>query len=253
MEHYKYKLLRLSSSDKENKSDTNSNFTIDLSKLGSQELEKCIGISLVESSFVNCFYNVRTGVNNTLSILQTGQTRQDIILPEGFYTGNLLIQKLKTEIDNVLVGDSVSITFDQFDQKLIFTLTTGTLIIYNDNISTLASTLGFISTTIPKQTNKADYVVKLNGLEQAYIHVDNVCDDSLIDKKHGSTHAVLKVINMNSEYLGTQFYESHTSDRVIFQKPKSLNRIWKIRLTNSRNEDLDLQNYTLKLIIAIFH
>ena len=254
MDYYKYKLLRVSSEDKIAASQSNTDFSIDISKITHPAKDKCIGVSLIECAFENFIYNVRAGINDTLSIQENGQARQNITIPEGYYNFNDIVTKLTADINTALTGGTVAITDNTYNKKFVFTFTGTTCKVIVDNISNLSNTLGFTTTTPTfAAVITADKLFRLSGAQQAYLECKQFGRGHLFDSKNNNRRDVLNVIPINSAFGTTVFYSNpNHNDRITWTPPRQFNTL-DFRLTNGDGQPFDIQLSHLKLIIALLY
>lgn len=254
MDFYKYKILKVSSADKIRSTDTNSDFHIDISKVTHDATQRCIGVSLIECAFENFIYNVRTGVNDVFSFEESGQSRVNITFPVGHYNLSEVIIYLTAQINSGLVTGSVVITQNTYNKKLVLTFTGTTAKVLVDGISTISNTLGFYTSTVSFSSSiEAEYLFRLNGVQQAYLNCPQLSRGHLIDSALNNRRDVISVIPVNAGFGETVFYSNpNHNDRITWKNFTTLSELH-FKLTNGLGEALDIQKSNLKLILALLY
>lgn len=253
MDFYKYKLLKVSSDDKRLSSETNASFSVDISKISHKSTEKAIGCALIEASFENFFYNVRTGINDVFSFQEASQSRTNITFTEGYYSATNLITKLTTDINMALTIGSVVVSQNSISKKLQFVFAGVTAQIIVDNTSNLSDMLGFTLTTGYGNTLTGNSIPRFFGLTHAYLECKELAPSHLFDAKNSNPRDVLSVIPMTAGFGSVNYFSNPVqNDRVTWTTPRPLTLLT-FKLTNADGDVLNLQNGKLKIVLAILY
>lgn len=132
----------------------------------------CNKIELIAANIPNTSYAI-TSSNNTLTVEVTGPSAATITITPGTYTSLSFISELQTKLN----ASGLGLTFTVSISAITFLMTisaTGSFIIYNNSISTIASLLGYPSTTGSATSHTATNVIKLNNTENYFVRFNEV-------------------------------------------------------------------------------
>ncbi len=176
----RHKILRISSVDKNNAFDSNTNFTTVINSGVFNEGIKRMSIQSVE--IPNYFFNI-TSLNNSLKIIDQSAplTTYTISITTGYYNVNQLITELIAKINAVLpTADVSSITLNPIDNVLTFNFTSDVKMVLIG--STIADVIGLSQETIIF-TNLIimDNPVNLVGVTSAYIFCRELAQSNAVE------------------------------------------------------------------------
>ena len=253
------RLILITSNDKNvSESSSNSDFVIYLKE--TYNTQNIIRVLVKDISVPNVFYNIRDGTNgsqnNEFVFLETGEVDEFIILPQGQYTTATLMSALQTAMNTVLVSGTVAITQDPLTQKIVFTFTGTTAIIYNvEDESLLSGPLGITTTTpAPSAVITADALPSLNGIEVVYIHSKEIALNRSIDGGFGLISA-FEDVSFNNVPFGAYAYRQNNDDELAqftYDQPANLSRIT-IVLRDDKGNVLDIGTQNMTIVLKAFY
>lgn len=188
----------------------------------------------VEDRFI-----VRGGVNDTLSVVETGGGTDTVTLSAGTYNGQGLAQELETKLnaggDTGLLTGLYSVSYDAASDRFIITeYSTGgpSAVSLNVPASSAAGTLGFSTTPTPSRAITSDKAVAFNIIsgvnDQFTITVDGTAGASPITISPGAYTAealageIASAINSDANLSGVLVdYGISFKDRFTIVSPSS--------------------------------
>ena len=211
-------------------------------------------VSLHTATIPYTFYNVRSGVNDTISFIADG-TPYDIVLDEGNYSATGLASILKTNLEGV-GGLTAVIDYSRETMKFGFTIT-GITSFEFDMTSTSnsgAELMGMYESdilTIPigvrTLTPKAiDLNDSIHGL---YIR-QNIATKGSLDNESGVFTNILARLPITTNAGGIIFFTPSSNDHETMVSVPVINTIG-IRLTDDRNRSIDLNGHHFQLSMKI--
>lgn len=257
------KLIIISSQDQSvDESNTNSDFVVNLKeRYNTQNIIKV----LVKSIQVpNVFYNVRGGLtapgsgslNNTLLMKETGEADATVSVAEGQYTTSTFIAALQAAMNLVLVASVVAIAQDTLTQRLTFTFTGATVILYNkEDGSLLADVAGITSTSVASAAITADSLPDLSGVDMAFVHSQDIAQAHAIDGDSGLISVVDSVSFHDTAFGATGFLKNDDDELSLIDygdKPLNLSRI-KIVLRDNLGARLDIGSSKMIVMLKCFY
>lgn len=251
------KLLIFSSDDKNTAySGTNSDFTITLKETYSVQNIKSILVKEVQVPHVQ--YNIRASngiVNNSFKMKETGQADATFTIPEGQYVTSTFLTALQSAMNTNLVSGTVVITQTALTQKLNFTFTATTAILYNlDDGNLMADASGITTTTAASANIDADSLLFLTGTELMYIHSPELSENHGIDGDFGLID-VLESISLHDVPFGALAYRQNNDDelaRIKYASLKNLNKV-NINLRDGQGNKIDIGTGKMTVIVKAFY
>jgi hypothetical protein len=263
------KIVVISSSDKEDSSQSNSDFVVALQeKYYTQGVNK---IQVKEISLPNVFYNIRgsgTLRNNRLLINEDG-IYVPFTIPEGQYVisdlGTPPANDLLTTIENLvnpvvaLNGASVSLDFDAVSQKVIWNWTFGGVpygFVPKSEGNLMADVLGIAEgdeSQVGNTTQTPSYTPALNGYNMVYVQSKDLGESNGIDGDFGLIPLVESVSLHDSPFGSYAYKQSNDSElaEVRYENPRNLNRI-NITLRDVEGNKLDIGTNTMTITFKIY-
>jgi hypothetical protein len=252
------KLVTIASSDKDpTESTTNSDFVVYLKeKYTTQEIKY---IMVRDVQVPNVFYNIRSSngtPNNEFKFTQTGQATQLVTIPEGQYNLATFITALQAAINAALVGATVSITQNPLTQRLIFTFTAATAIIYDiEDGNSMGNAAGITTTNIiPVAVINAQSLPDLSGIRMVYVHSIDLARSNTIDGSFGLI-SMAECINLADTPFGnTAYKQSNDSElaSILYADKRNINRIG-IVLRDEDGNRLDIGTSQMTVVLKIFY
>ena len=250
-------LIRIDSQDKSTSSVSNSNFRVNLGN--AYRSAPVTRIVLKQIQFPNNFYNVRTGVDDVLTVQENGQAPFDVTIPQGFWEITDLLTEMKTQIDAGLVGGStVTITLGNQDKKLLFTFSGTTAIVYANasGNSTIATNLGILQTTPGMSTNiTGNAIPSLEGLTEVFLISDTLAPLHTREYNNNQRN-IFASIPITAPFTSQNIYRSQDEelDSIEYPTPGRLIRDIDIRLENREGEAVNLsENHDVKIIFKVYY
>lgn len=218
-----FKLLRISSNDRNSNTSTDHNGNFSVSITSKYFLQRVKSISTIAVWIPNNRSNINS-TNNKLIITEFGQPQATITFDEGQYILSELITELKNKIDAALVGGTVSIAEDIKTKKLTFTYTVATIM---NSISTIAPIIGLINTTPSQLISVMDSIPNLSGDQMLYIHSQALSRSYTLDAKDGTISSFTHVDFSNTPFGTTGYREVNIleQNKIIYRKPLNISTI----------------------------
>ncbi len=254
---YKSRYIKVSSDDRTNISDTNSNFSVQIPSEGG--IVDAISACYIKSAYCqNVFPNVQSYAN-TVFISNNTLTYQ-IMVPPGQYSITTFITALQSAINTAIAPDTVVITQNS-QQKLVFTFSAGTPYLFIYAPSTMAKILGLTanaSDTTPNVVTMQS-IPNLIGTTNVYIRSRAISTSLTIDSNGGTP--VVEILNMNAPF-GFSAYSNYKPDfNYIQYEPYEVMKSFRtidIQLTNDEGNQLEWigginTNFNFEMIIKIYY
>jgi hypothetical protein len=260
------KIVVISSSDKEETSQSNSDFVVALQeKYYTQGVNK---IQVKEVSVPNVFYNIRgsgTLQNNRLIINRDG-VLIPLTIPEGQYVisdlgtppANDLLTTLEFYINTAVAPDSVSLSFDAVSQKVIWTWTglTPFGFVPKSQGNLMADVLGIAEgdeSQIGLTVQTPSYTPALSGLNMVYVQSKDLGESNGIDGDFGLIPLVESVSLHDAPFGSYAYKQSNDSElsEARYDVPRNLNRI-NITLRDVEGNKLDIGTNTMTITFKIY-
>lgn len=251
--------IRISSYDKDPaQSRNNGDFIVELKE---KYLTQNIKSMLLTQAFIpNVFYNVRSSqglINNTIRLLESGQTEINVAIDEGQYTLTELITELQTKINAQLVASVLVITEDPKTKKLTFTFTGNSVIIYGSSDysttegSLLADVIGIKNDSADANVIVMDFIPNLRGYDQLFVHSNTICQGSMVDGNVGLISALVCVPMNNTPFGGMAYFqEGLPENTVIYSQPCNMSVV-RVVLRDSEGNRLDPGSSAVEIIMRV--
>ena len=211
-------------------------------------------VSLHTATIPYTFYNVRTGVNDTLAFIADG-TPYEFNIPAGNYSATGLASVIKTNLDGVS-GLTAVIDYSRETMKFGFTLTGITSFVWDMTATNNdgADLIGLYKTdtlTIPMNTRTlTPKAIDLNdSIHGLYIR-QNIATKSSLDNESGVFTNILARLPITTNAGGIIFYSPQNNDHESMVSVPVVNTIG-IRLTDDRNRSIDLNGHHFQMSIKI--
>ena len=259
------KLLVISSNDKDNPSDSNSDFSVTLKE--SYYTQNVLRVLVKEITIPNVFPNIRgsaygSNQNNTLIIQDT--IDRTITLPEGQYLINSSNPSLDftTILQNAINAVSTStfvVTYNELTNKIEFEVTAGVPVLVYSNAgnanSNMAETLG-ITSNIPiavGNTESAQEQLDLSGIQNVYVHSKEIADTHGIDGDSGLI-ALVDPVNLSNAPYGSYAYKQENDDElasIAYEDVRNLSRL-RIILRDNLGNKLPIGTHKMNIVLKIY-
>lgn len=252
----RFSFVRVSSEDKNNKNDSNSNFNVNLAPSGGN-LAQVTKVSLKYVTCPNAFYNVPVG-KNILVFVDSGAplVEKSVIVQEGQYNASQFILALQTGINAQVTSGTVTVTLDPITQKLNF-VSPGLPIKFIYATSTMADIVGFgPNDTQSLQSLTMPYPINLSGEPEVYIHSKTLAIGRLNEAQ--GNFSVMGVIPMNVAFGENAYYtapdeELDTISYAPYQTARTLEQI-DITLRARDGRILNLpNNFYFAMILQVYY
>jgi hypothetical protein len=255
------KLLRISSHDKINGSDSNTDFTVSLQN--SDIAKDIVGISLVSLSFTNAAYNVDTSNNTFKFRVASVGTDATVSVPIGQYTTLQLMTQLQTELNSYhltnLTSETVTITQDPITNKITINSTPGVDLTTYYNLAdgnAMATLLGIGTTSPATSSFTFSDLPDLVGLRVVSLHSRSLANSNMVDAQ-GLVVNSLATIHVDTPFGSNQVYYSQdlNIDQNLFSRSgRNLTTI-DIRLRNPLRDGaiVDLHGHELCAVFRIYY
>ena len=259
------KLIVISSEDKDNSSNSNSDFVVSLKEsYYTQNIER---IMVKDIIVPNVFPNIRgesyiSSQNNIFRFQDVlGNLSAPVVIPEGQYVistlgvppANDLITVLETIYNTTvaLPGETVSITLDPITNKLNFTFAGGIGFNFaNTTDSPLNDVLGIVGPLPSGSLNiDAQSIPDLGGYPMVYVHSKKLAESNGIDGDFGLISLAEAVSWVDAPY-GSYGYRQNNDDElssIIYDNPRNLNRI-QITLRDNKGNKLDIGTHKMTIV-----
>ena len=245
------RLVRISSKDRSQTSNSRYDIVYDTNDYDLQLIKKVV---LKSAIIPNTMYNVNT-YNNVFKFDYNGGDQQ-FTVPVGQYDINDIIGELTTQIDAIITPQTVSIVQTALTQKLTFTLSAGTLILYNeDDGNLLGGVLGINETSsAPAISQTADSLTSLEGLKNVYIASKTLSNHTAMITRNKSKQNIFCNIPITATFgsISTVEEDESTLDYTNFHNKKNISSI-DIKLLDENNNVLDLNGSDWILIFRVYH
>lgn len=253
------KIVIINSANKDSVLMSNSDFTVTL--LEKFYTQNVVGVVISDCIIPNCFYNIRDGtsgansgiVNNVLTLSENGGPNLLVTLPGGQYNTTTLIAALTPLINAVLtVGNTVTIVQDPITQLLTFTFTTLPVQIISNTKVSLATVLGFFSSSTSSLVDTAQFLPDLSGLNNVFIYSEEVADVNGIDGMTG-LQPNLELVSFTNVPFGAFAYKQNNDTnlaKILFDQPRNLNRI-SITLKDAYGNTLNIGTKNLTIVFKV--
>ena len=213
-------------------------------------------ISCIGATIPYTFYNIRTGVNDTI-VIRNGEagTPYTATIVQGNYTATGFATEV-ARVVNLAIGaltTTISLAYQKESMKFLNTYTGSLSTLYWDTTSSknCAIELGINSgTNIPIASgglfpNVADVNGQIHGL---YLRTDLV-SDGVFDSQSKSLSYILARIPIRVNFGGVIFYDSFEGVNHKLELDKRHITSIRIRLTDERNRLIDLNGLNFNLSI----
>jgi hypothetical protein len=262
------KLLVISSDDKDNPSDSNSDFSVTLKE--SYYTQNVLRVLVKEVTIPNVFPNIRgsaygSNQNNTLNI-NDGSFRT-ITLPEGQYlinSSNPLLD-FTTILQNALNAVSTStfvVSYNELTNKIEFEVTAGVPVVlfsssppFGVPTSNMAETLGITSNIqiLVGNTESSQEQLDLSGIQNVYVHSKEIADTHGIDGDSGLI-ALVDPVNLSNAPYGSYAYKQENDDElasIVYEDVRNLSRI-RIILRDNLGNRLPIGTHKMNIVLKIY-
>ena len=257
------KLLVISSEDKDNPADSNSDFTVTLKE--SYYTQNVLRVLVKEITVPNVFPNIRgtdygSSQNNVL--LFTDPSGQVVTLPEGQYLINSsnplldftsILEGLMTSITVA----TISVSYDELTNKIVFEVANdGSPNITILASSPMASVLGITEDLVVPATatpTSPSGQVDLSGYSNVYIHSKEVADTHGIDGDSGLI-ALVDPISLTDAPFGAYAYKQENDDElasIVYEDVRNLSRL-RIVLRDNLGNKLPIGTHTMNIVLKIY-
>lgn len=251
----RFSLLRISSEDKSQPDNTNSDFVVNINPSGGN-ITQVAKVSLKYATCPNVFYNVPSGLN-VLVFEDAGDpgVLQTVTLTPGQYTVQQLITALQTAMNASISTGTVTITLNPTTQKLTFTSSVENITIYLTD-TTMSDIIGLGANTASALTVTMDNPVNLSGEAEVFIHSRIVAISRLYEGS--GNFSVIGVIPLNVAFGQNAYYvapdeELDTIDYQPKQSARTLQQVdVKLRSRDGRLLSLP-DNFYFSMILQIYY
>lgn len=269
------KLLVISSEDKDDPADSNSDFTVTLKE--SYYTQNVLRVLVKEITVPNVFPNIRgedygSSQNNLLAVSVGGGTPVSIIVPEGQYLlGSVnplldFVTVLTNQINTVIAPATIAINYNELTNKLEFTMTGTDLGIFGSNAvppltQTASQTL--INEAIGIGANglllldgvptSAPFQVDLSGYQNVYVHSKEVADTHGIDGDSGLI-ALVDPVSLADAPYGAYAYKQENDDElasIVYEDVRNLSRL-RIVLRDNLGNKLPIGTHKINVVLKIY-
>lgn len=255
------KIIIIASNDKNNTSNTNSDFVVDLKETYHTQGIKNI---LVESiSVPNVFYNVRSStgsVNNVIVFQEAGQGVLNVSIPEGQYTTTTLMTAIEDAVNPSLVnGPTLALTQDPLTNKITFAINplNNAVTFFDASAgSSLAPVFGLESGTIVAgfTAGTAPYPPDLTGVNMVYIHSPELGENHSINADFGLIKSIDSVSFHDVPYGSFAYKQNDEADLKLinFDIARNLKRV-SIILRDDKGKKLDIGTKNMTINLKVFY
>lgn len=257
------KLLVISSEDKDNKQDSNSDFNVALKE--SYYTQNVLRILVKEITIPNVFPNIRgssygSSQNNILNFLNFNVAQpQSVILVEGQYligSVNPLLDFVSSleNVINAVSTSTLSIVYNDLTNKLIFNVISGqtTTLLAS---SPMASVLGITNDLVlqPLTPTSAQAQVDLSGIQNVYVHSKEIADTHGIDADSGLI-SLVECVNLSNAPYGSYAYKKNDDDElssIVYEDIRNLSRL-RIVLRDNLGNKLPIGTHKLNVVLKLY-
>jgi hypothetical protein len=253
----RHNILRISSHEKTQSSESNTNFTVNYSN--DDATSSITRLILKSIDIPNVFYNITntggasTNGNNEFTY-RTGAVNTTVSIVEGQYTLNTLITALESQTTSIGMG----ITLSPLTKKLVFTFTSPTQMLTVADGNDMGDVLGIkTSDTVNGTSHSAQNFPDLAGIQEIYIVSQSLSDGSNLIAPGGKCLPILAQIPITVDFGEIQHYSSNSPelDDVIFPSLRfgtNLRNI-SIQIVDRYGNQLDTGGLNLTIIVKVFH
>ncbi|NNF86547.1 MAG: hypothetical protein HKM26_08340 [Winogradskyella sp.] len=161
--------------------------------------------------------------------------------------------KIETEF-NAVTGSNITFSYDPIKTKLSVSHATNTLEIKQDNLdNNLWYKLGFLKTQGPSTTLVADSLPNLSGVQQLFIHINQLSNNSIdLDKENGIS--LIGSVLVTAPYGSNNNYEikSSMANLLKYNNPRNISFL-DIRLRDSRGRLINLNGQDWTVVIKSYY
>jgi len=212
-------------------------------------------------SFPNNAYNITT-LNNRLDFVATVAGGAPVVtdfitLTPGYYTTTTIMAAIKTAIDTILAGPTVTFTQNAITFKIGFT-TTGLddIKLYTVNdlaTSVLSPFIGNLSFPVGLASGSLSDTPDLYGLTQVFVHSTTVAEGNLVDGDV-ETHNILAEVPVDVDFGKFVQYESRDDEleSINYRSPRKYDSI-NIKLKDLDNNIVQLNNGVTTIVIKLYY
>lgn len=260
------KLVVISSSDKDDSSQSNSDFTVTLrEKYYTQNVNQ---IMVKEISLPNVFYNIRaTGtLKNNVLVYNNNGVLTSVTIPEGQYVisdlgsppTNDLLTTIETKVNTLEGAGTLSLDFDAVSQKVIWTWVAGNPYGFatKSQGNLMADVFGIADgdeTQLGDLVQTPSYTPALNGLDMVYVQSKGLAESNGIDGDFGLI-PLTEAVSLADAPFGSLAYRKNDDSElstITYDVPRNLNRI-NITLRDVDGNKLDIGTNTMTVIFKMF-
>ena len=261
------KIWRISAHDRVNLDQNTSAFSVDVPSLV-ESFQNVLAIQMISASIPSSFYNVDTfdlddNVDPTLEFYYNG-VFTSLTIPRGQYViisdrsaspfpANDLLSIIENEF-NTVTGSTITFSYDTVKTKLSLTHATNTLEIKQNNIdNNLWYKLGFLKTQGPTTTIVADSLPNLSGVQQLFIHINQLSNNSIdLDRENGIS--LVGSVLVTAPYGAFNNYEikSSSANMIKYNNKRDISFL-DVRLRDSRGRLINLNNQDWHVIVKSYY
>lgn len=260
------KIWRISAHDRVDLNQNTSAFSIDVPSLV-ESFQNVLAIQMISASIPSSFYNVDTfdldeNKDPTLEFYYNGGLVV-LTIPRGQYivqservapfATNDLLSTIETQF-NTVTGSNITFSYDPIKTKLSVSHATNTLEIKQDNLdNNLWYKLGFLKTQGPSTTLVADSLPNLSGVQQLFIHINQLSNNSIdLDKENGIS--LIGSVLVTAPYGSNNNYEikSSMANLLKYNNPRNISFL-DIRLRDSRGRLINLNGQDWTVVIKSYY
>lgn len=245
---YKSRLLRISSSQRSNPDEVNTNdFSVSFDNLGS--LQKVHSIVVKHVSFTNTFYNINQ-YNNVL-ILEDGKTTT-ITVPEGNYSIRDLLNLINPQMPS-----NNTFTYSPITNKITVTASASHPIELKGD-GTMNKVLGFPSqdSGMYVSDTEAPYQLQLQGIQHVYLQSRVLSNgNNLLEGNENQEEGIFAMIPCDVPFGAIKHYESvhDTLDVINYHSSSGINtQKIDIRLVDKHKRLLDTSCHEVNVVLKVF-
>ena len=245
-------LLEINSDKKNNPSDSNTQFTINVKSSGGA-VDTVKGIAVKTVSMRNQFFNVAS-YNNKL-VLDDGVSSVPFEITPDQYNKVDYINALQASINAAILPDTVVVTLDSSDRlNFVFSSPYGFFLI--PQVSTMSNVAGLSETIAPLNNVTLQNPINLGGVTQVYVKSRKLAQGNLIDANVSSD--VVDILNIDVPfgavaYLQPHDLELHTIEYYPYEDKRSL-RVIDIALVDQYNNILETpSNFPFNMVVKIYY
>ena len=216
-------------------------------------LNNIIHMRLTSLEIPNVAYVFTTEKNNTTFKITVGFVTETIVLEDGNYSSDTLINFITEKFDeiNTARGWNLSATINVRNGKIIFSNNTTFTLDFtrtgNSDYPNLNYFLGFTNETNSGTTITSDSVINLIGINYFFIKINDI--SNIIDEKVGDAFA--KVI-ANVDKFNVQFedFESFVTKDKQFRSPQNFSKL-DIEIVDYLGNPLNIYNHDISMTLEL--